>query len=72
MNIGDIVRHKNMDDRLRIRTLKDGVCTLEFIDRPKIYYMGADSMGYERCIAKVDSLMPEVESTPENQLNLFV
>lgn len=70
MKVGDIVRHKNMDDRLRIRTLKDGVCTLEFIDRPKTYYMGSDSMDYERCISKVDSLTPDVPEI-EPQLNLF-
>lgn len=71
MNIGDIVRHKNMDDRLRIRTLKDGICTLEFIERPKMFYMGSDTEDYERCIAKVENLLPDVEPTDENQLNLF-
>lgn len=58
-----------MPDRLRIRTLSGDVCTLEFIDRPKIYY----TTGYEefeRCISKLENLTPFVEEQ-ENQLNLF-
>jgi hypothetical protein len=68
MNIGDIVKHKNMPDRLRIRTMSGDVCTLEFIDRPKIDYQF--TVDYERCISNLDNLSPyEEEKKP--QLNLF-
>ena len=70
MEVGDIVKHKNMPDRLRIRTLSGDVCTLEFIDRPKIYYSGSDSKDYERCVSRVESIALWIDEM-ENQLNLF-
>lgn len=70
MNVGDIVRHKTLPDRLRIRTLSEGVCTLEFLDRPKIYYPGSDVEDYERCISRVENIAPFVDET-EKQYNLF-
>jgi len=79
MKVGDIVRHKNMDDRLRIRTLKDGICSLEFIDRPKIHYVGSDKEDYERCISNIDLLLVSVDVLDktfvvdnDNQLPLFI
>ena len=68
LQVGDIVKHNNMPDRLRIRTLKGGVCTCEFIDRPKMHYVGLEKEDYERCICKVENLVLEVD---ENQLSLF-
>ena len=70
MQVGDIVKHKNSPDRLRIRTLKNGICSCEFIDEPKIYHAGGDVEDFRRCVVKLENLLPyEEEKKP--QLNLF-
>ena len=52
------------------KALKDGICTCEFIDEPKIYYVGSDKEDFRRCIVKLENLLPyEEEKKP--QLNLF-
>lgn len=70
MQVGDIVKHKNLPDRLRIRTMDHiPVCTCEFIDEPKVYY-AARGEDFRICITRIENLSPYQEEQKQ-QLNLF-